>query len=145
MTKILVITGMWESDLTGESILWECVSGWDINQECKHSSHNWYLFIPFCAVWTLGPSLQSNLPRRIFSGDENCSHCVHLVFTLCRLQDILEEAESTVRKRAWNSHFSGGIGGWKLRGQWRKGVFTVNRKKRMEQSFPRRAGQETLE
>ena len=29
---------------------------------------------------------------------------------LCRMQDILEEAENTVRKRAWNNHFSGGIG-----------------------------------
>ena len=26
------------------------------------------------------------------------------------LQDILDEAEATVRKRAWNSHFSGGLG-----------------------------------
>ena len=26
------------------------------------------------------------------------------------MQDILEEAENTVRKRAWNNHFSGGIG-----------------------------------
>ena len=32
------------------------------------------------------------------------------VFTFVWLQDILDEAEATVRKRAWNSHFSGGLG-----------------------------------
>ena len=31
-------------------------------------------------------------------------------YLFIHLKDILEEAEDTVRKRAWNSHFSGGLG-----------------------------------
>ena len=36
--------------------------------------------------------------------DRNNSSTIYL------FQDILEEAENTVRKRAWNSQFSGGLG-----------------------------------
>ena len=62
------------------------------------------------------------------------------------LQDILDEAEATVRKRAWNSHFSGGLGQW--RSQLSASYFLSDfsfRKTSLEQQLSWRTRQETVE
>ena len=63
------------------------------------------------------------------------------------LQDILDEAEATVRKRAWNSHFSGGLGqcAAQTSALLISNLTSYFRKTSLEQQLSWRTRQETLE
>ena len=95
-----------------QSSLCELFSGRDVeirNVHTLHYPHNWYLFILSRMVdsWTVDTlqifrdNIDTREPPVTLHGQ------IVLIHTL---QDILDEAEATVRKRAWNSHFSGGLG-----------------------------------